>query len=1385
MARPAQSWSFPAAAERPWVHLREVAEGSPATREQEAFNVVDRAKAEEQITNEYLGRYPIELLQNAQDACAESKKGGRVWMEVTKSALIVANEGQPFDERRVRALMRYSDSSKSADKGSARTIGFKGIGFSAVFEICDNPQVISGGLGFQLDRERATAEVTSALGRTLPSVPVRGYPFRLVPSDLGRDLAVVERLQDAGAVTVIRLPFRSGIDSASVAQACQDVLAIETLLFMPAVRGLSLGGEIPSDSWSRKRGREFAGGTIHHLRNGHQTQAWVVRRGLLDVDDAGRAALVGTMWEEVAHLNYAIAIPLDGRKPKAGLPGQKLHVYFPTGARLGRSVLVHGDFFVNASRTTLATDAHHRPVNDALRRKTAELLASTLELLCAEGVEDPISVLAPAGEADQFGTDWWEDVKAAVAQRQILPPAVPIRDDEDCTGIEPAEAEWLRASSLGPTLRAALEPSLQRVSPTLESGPAAEVLAELGVRHLAPNEIASGLDPSTLDPNYGRWLSELGAWFLALPNPTRPTEVLKDRPILRSTTGDGWLPAKALMIAESLGARLPAFSVRPEVRTTCAEDVELARALGVPELDLGRATATVLADLAALERPTETDHEQALRFFTTLWNRDPSSLRAACPRLGELPVPVRDASGSKRAWRRADSVYFGRDWQQDSRPEALYGHLGRAEFLAATPPDNPNTRRNHLARFEGFGVARSPRRLPVQPNLEWQWKHSADFRSAAKCGYDHHSPDQFQATTTPTCLDRLDTLLGGGDRAALGALRAYLGGNAVTINPDLQIKCRGNEDCRRRNRPTRVVSVEAWLLATKPWIPLLDDDRLVRPEEAWTGYTKRSRALVVQWADLPEAIAQKFGVSLWDRPTARAIERELLRLQALDPDLEDERTVATASQLVRKLSAAVGARTPAPLEDPVFPARLDGDLVWDDEPLLNDLIGVNEVPGVPVLVERVPPRVAERYGLEPLSARTKQVPRPTLAGEGGPRYLDDVWRALTVAVLEVDGADVERAAMAIGRLEEHPCTELEVTLLLDDEPVGEPMDRNMLLKRTVTREGSTSRARGDLYWVQPFDITAFTRYLADYLDEGSRLHLLAGPMMDPDVAKEMSGITPEDLARAAEVIARYATPRPTPAGWGDTPAPGGDDEPGPDDESAEEQGDEGDAGGGSSTGSDENDHGGSPEGSKDGESETGGAGSGGNSSGADGDSGSGNHASTGSGNQHERTGGQKKGSSSQGSKKTPSGSRTRAVTYVATDDAPVDQEERERQSQNIQIGDAGVDAVMAHERAEGRVPEKMAHNNKGFDIRSVDGDRTRIIEVKSTTGAWGGYGVALTASEYEKAGEDSAEFWLYVVEHALTRPKIWKIRDPRSQITQYWFDHGWKKLAEKAPRPRH
>jgi Domain of unknown function (DUF3883) len=149
----------------------------------------------------------------------------------------------------------------------------------------------------------------------------------------------------------------------------------------------------------------------------------------------------------------------------------------------------------------------------------------------------------------------------------------------------------------------------------------------------------------------------------------------------------------------------------------------------------------------------------------------------------------------------------------------------------------------------------------------------------------------------------------------------------------------------------------------------------------------------------------------------------------------------------------------------------------------------------------------------------------------------------------------------------------------------------------------------------------------------------------------------------------------------------------------------------------------------------------------------------------------------------------RLRSYVATgsdkSDAPGDGERPgQAPADTSPVDQAGVRRVVDHERAAGRHPEVMPHENPGFDVLSRDGTGRvlRHIEVKSVSGAWDDMGVGLTRTQFEFARQHRDTFWLYVVEYAVDdqRARVLRIADPAGRAEEFRFDDGWSAASEDA-----
>ena len=164
----------------------------------------ERGRAQELVRQQYSGRYPFELLQNANDAAGDAERPGRARFVLTDTAVIVADNGAGFGEDQIRAICGLGRSSKDPRK----SVGYKGLGFKSVGEITAQPQILSNGVSFQFDDLRVRESVEHAAGALGEGqrLPVYAFPFPVGQRELGRDVDIVEEAHRDGFTTVMRLP---------------------------------------------------------------------------------------------------------------------------------------------------------------------------------------------------------------------------------------------------------------------------------------------------------------------------------------------------------------------------------------------------------------------------------------------------------------------------------------------------------------------------------------------------------------------------------------------------------------------------------------------------------------------------------------------------------------------------------------------------------------------------------------------------------------------------------------------------------------------------------------------------------------------------------------------------------------------------------------------------------------------------------------------------------------------------------------------------------------------------------------------------------------------------------------------------------------------------
>ena len=201
-------------------------------------SIDERGGAPELVRQQYSGRYPFELQQNANDAALDSGRVGRVRFVLSETALLVADNGSGFHEDQVRAICGLGRSSKDPRK----SVGYKGLGFKSVGEITTQPQILSSGASFEFDERRVSLEVRGAAGTLAPKqrLPVYAFPFTITAASLGPDQAIAEAALAEGFSTVLRLPLTPGVRRSDVESHLAETLFPRLLWFLAGVNQLEL-----------------------------------------------------------------------------------------------------------------------------------------------------------------------------------------------------------------------------------------------------------------------------------------------------------------------------------------------------------------------------------------------------------------------------------------------------------------------------------------------------------------------------------------------------------------------------------------------------------------------------------------------------------------------------------------------------------------------------------------------------------------------------------------------------------------------------------------------------------------------------------------------------------------------------------------------------------------------------------------------------------------------------------------------------------------------------------------------------------------------------------------------------------------------------------------
>lgn len=1152
----------------PWRHLAHQASGTEQVRQTELQRLQNAGSAEERVRSDYRGRYAIELLQNAHDACADAGTVGQAWLQITPTALLVANQGVPFNAERTDSLLQLGDSSKAADRAEHHTIGYKGIGFSAVLEITDQPQIISESTSFCFHRHAARERVGQVLGTEPRAVPMRYFPFPLEQDDLENDAAAVQDLLDGGAVTVIRLPLLSAQKAREVKAELQSGLRPETLLFMPHLQRLSLATPDTTTKWSRRAGHRVAPGQVQHLREeAGTTRSWLVASKAVALDRAAVVALDDPLWASVRRATVSVGVPWRDGKPDPDRGDQPMHVYFPTDDRLGRPLLVHGDFYVQSNRRRITSAGRGADVSRSIAAAAADLTGDLAVALVGHG-NALLRTLAPSGPTDGFGAVLAELIDARLRERRILRPA---------DGSAPVAAAGLRrvVADLSERHLAALVDVLSPRDDILRAGDDAgcgKWLDSLGTAPLPSGHVAQRLTPHASTP-YDALLSVVARWHgnLQQYEVFGVKQMLLRRPLLQDQDGK-WSPPQRLVRLDARTPPLPAQLARPVYAPPKSKAARnfAATALTVEVLTPQMALEEVLDYVA--RRPADREAPGVLPFLRALWSSDPAVLRqAALPRLDRVPVPARIVgSRDDPGHSPAGSVYFGRQWTNSETLERMYRPFQRQEFLAVSPPEERVRRQSDRRFWAALGVRDHPRQVPVdeiRTKAISAWRALDPVREAAVCPDRHLGSDRAYKGEV---LDRLAELLELDDERALRALARHLTADPKPLGEAVTVVCRHGSHSRPRGRTA--IGFQRWLLTTRPWLPTDGGPtgrRLRLPQDTWIDVPAGAARSVLPSpsSSLPVTDPAALDLNSAHRPSVDRLEAAMRAVYDAFPSLDEAPSDVQdgTAWLLRKLDGAaakLGGRETSRTRGPL-PARKSGAAVWSTSPVIADLPGAENVPGVDWLAPAPWTGLQRRYQLERASAVVKADVTATAAHPARP-LLTRQDRVHLLALLIDRGGEPGSLAFRLGRLDERRVTSLQVSYRIHGRAWSvEPAYH--LDPRLNVRGRLQGAELCSLVNLEAADLVQLGHVLAQYLAVGESGDLIGQYLIVRDVLLAAHRILPTQIAEAAQALRRYRADEDAAAGpphqdgqdgqdgQDDPAADGSEARPGPPDKEGDEQ----------------------------------------------------------------------------------------------------------------------------------------------------------------------------------------------------------------------------------------
>ncbi len=777
------------------------------------------------VQHDHAHRWVLELLQNAEDA-----KATKVVVKVGNGGIYVADNGEGINEAAVEALSGTHLSHKPVG-----TIGRKGLGFIAVYNVARSPVVYSGSEDGIRFHEGEAKRLLEREGIDCERPPYEWLPFwcsRTRDAARDRELASLKSFH-----TVVKL---EDVDQQKSDQVVTDLWNLPNTVLLTFKNLQSISVEEVDRKFEVSKN---AKADLVHIRDGRTELAtcWKIRTKVLSVppdildsiedpDERARAREVSV----TAALRWADGVPepTDEATP--------LHVFYPTGHTCPLPMVLHAEFAVSSDRSKIiAPDASQ--LNDWLYSQLAEHAVWHINDAYVDSAPNKyVRLMKLFAHSDDVLR---ERLKAQLHAIIRLPNADGVR----C--VQLSDARFVSLTRHSTEVRKLLLGG-HASSNLLHAGfdddrEAQTILKTLGAGTWTEDRVVDYLreprgeeecDAAFMQCAW-KWLAAWHGTSSPAADPGKKISTIRQMPLLPSDDGLiaadtakgrrlAWRPAEGV---SDIPTWLPVVFLQDWFRTFCeeADNEDVSQLLEKIGIDDPSPSVLLRRMGAAISDYWQDRQEDPGRFLDYLAQHFAKFENESADSVLKCPIPV---VGGTSGWGPADKTYFGREWGNPALASLFSGANGVYWLSNAEASENFQNPENV---YRWLGVSEWPRLVKQQCSCleELDDKARAWFHDQLPSGCTPHG--EFEVLRLEGVeADKLDK---AGSIALLKCLRAgwdthyeVAKGNRIQVN-------------RGSAKPSEPMEAY-WLWELKRFLRLPADDSCRRPSTTVQSWLPGSEA---------------------------------------------------------------------------------------------------------------------------------------------------------------------------------------------------------------------------------------------------------------------------------------------------------------------------------------------------------------------------------------------------------------------------------------------------------------------------------------------------------------------------------------------------------------